>query len=321
MTDKQWFFIGTRDGVRAALEREFGSAPGPAEQATEVDGTVVIDAVAGLPATADLFGGHAFGGVLDLKRSRERRSRVAVVVDQGDDIGPQLARFCLADAVLVWDPLNAALDCSELEAGRARAGGRPSVDELLARLEQKVTTEGGRESTVQRLLRFESQNPALQTLQDPDTGLFDGPYATWKLDEEWKRSQRFHQPLSLVLLDIGDTVSEMAEPDRRVVLADAASVFLNECRDIDVLSRFTPSTFLFLLPGTGADGATILAQRMIDQLQERLPPAVKPQLAAGVATAPHAQIPHRKAFLAVAEACLERAREAPGGGQVETTWQ
>ncbi|MFB3051954.1 MAG: hypothetical protein ACE1Z0_08210, partial [Acidimicrobiia bacterium] len=111
----------------------------------------------------------------------------------------------------------------------------------------------------------------LRQLQDSETWLFDGPYATWKLDEEWRRSNRFHEPLSLVLLDVGVGLLELPDADRRAVLVDAASVFLNECRDIDILARFSPTTFLFLLPGTGTDGADILAQRTIASLQERLP--------------------------------------------------
>ncbi|MCR9244055.1 MAG: GGDEF domain-containing protein [bacterium] len=323
MTTETWFWIGGRQAVAAALTKLFGGPPAGSDAGAVAPGDLlVVDAcAAGAELPADLpGGGHAFGAVRALK---QQGLRVAVVVNEDDALGVQLARFCLADAVLPFDVAAGAVDGGELDAGRARAAGgkRPSVDALLQRLEQEFAQSVGRESAVARLLRFESENPALQTLQDPDTGLFDGPYATWKLDEEWKRSKRFHQPLSLVLLDLGDGIGGLGEADRKAVLADAASVFLNECRDIDVLSRFTPSTFLFLLPGTGLDGAEILAQRMIEGLRQRLPAGMVGGLAAGIATAPHTEIPDRKAFLTVAEACLQRARSAGGGGQVATTWQ
>jgi GGDEF domain-containing protein len=104
------------------------------------------------------------------------------------------------------------------------------------------------------------------------------------------------------------------------VLAEAAGVFLNECRDIDVLARFQPTVFLFLLPGTGPDGATVLANRILAALRERFSagPSVAP--VAGLCSVPSADVPDRRAFLAVAEACLARAA-ATGPGTVSATWQ
>lgn len=316
-TSRTWTWIGARDEVRDALARALG---GPPASDLAAGSLVVVDALAGPPATAALPGGHAFAGVRGLKAESDRQ--VAVVVDAGDEVGPQLARFCLADAVLRWHADTSSVDVGELGGnGPVAAVRRASVDEMLQRLESDFAASPGRESTVERLLRFESENPVLQSLQDPETGLFNGPYATWKLDEEWKRAIRFHEPLSLVLLDIGEGLPRMAEDRRRAVLVDAASVFLNECRDIDVLARFTPTTFLFLLPGTGTDGAEILAQRMLADLKARLPGDEGLHFAAGVVTAPSSHIPDRRGFLLLAEACLRRAQSSPGGGQVATTWQ
>lgn len=310
--------MGAREDVRTGLERLLG---GPAtadafESATAAD-VVVVDAMAGPPATAALAGRHVFSAVRWLK---ELGRQVYVVVDADDRLGPELARFCLANGVLTWHAADDSIDGTELGES-AGAAQRPSVDALLQRIERDLAASGDAESTVQRLLRFEREHSPLQRLQDPETGLFDGPFAATKIDEEWKRAIRFHQPLSLVLLDLGARFQALAEADRRACLAEAASVFLNECRDIDVLSRFSPSTFLFLLPGTGSDGAEILARRMLGSLQERLPVATGLEPAAGVATVPSSHIPDRKAFLLVAEACLRRAQSVGGGGQVATTWQ
>ncbi|MCA8953725.1 MAG: GGDEF domain-containing protein [Planctomycetes bacterium] len=324
---RRWRWVGSRDAVQAALAAELGGPPIPFSDGADPNDAdvdlVIVDALAGPPATASLPGGHVFAGVRALKRTPGLR--VFVVVDDEDELGPQLARFCLADGVLRFFPDTGTLDLAELDGtDRAAQTKRPSVDALLGRIERDFAASS-QESTVARLLRFESENRVLQSLQDPETGLFDGPYATWKLDEEWKRARRFHQPLSLVLLDLGEGLDALASADRAAVLVDAASVFLNECRDIDVLARFSPTTFLFLLPGTGTDGAEILAQRMLQDLEARLPANAGLELAAGVATAPSSHIPDRKAFLLVAEACLRRAREvarnSPGASRVATTWQ
>ncbi|MCA8975551.1 MAG: GGDEF domain-containing protein [Planctomycetes bacterium] len=315
---KRWFWVGARDDVRAGLEQLLDCAASEASlAAATADDLVIVDALAGPPVTAALGGRHAFAGVRWLKAEGRQ---VYVVVDAEDEIGAQLARFCLANGSLRWHAASRSIDGSELLESRGTAP-RPSVDDLLRRVERDLADSGDTESTLQRLLRFERERSPLERLQDPETGLFDGPFAACKIDEEWKRAIRFHQPLSLVLLDLGTAFDSLAGPDRQAALAEAASVFLNECRDIDVLSRFSPSTFLFLLPGTGSDGAEILARRMLAALQQRLPEGFGLQPAAGIATVPSSQIADRKGFLLVADACLQRARAAGGAGQVATTWQ
>src|SRR5690606_15043981 len=109
--------------------------------------------------------------------------RVFVVVDDDDPVGVQLARFCLADGALTFDAASGVLDGKELLAGRP-ARTRPSVDQLLQKVEADLAASGGGESTLQRLLRFEGDVSLLTRLQDQETGLLDGPYATLKLDEE-----------------------------------------------------------------------------------------------------------------------------------------
>lgn len=317
MTVGRWFWIGSRVAVRAAVADALGAEPSLEGVALAAAGDlVVVDALA---ATADLAGapaGHAFGAVRALK---ERRGvAVHVVVDAGDAVGAQLARFCLADGVLVWHVADGRLDATGLQ----RAGGgqrRPAVDQLLERLQPRLTGAQG-ESSLQRLLRFEREDTLLHRLQDAETGLFDGPYAALKLDEEWKRAHRFHQPLALLLLELGPAIAALPGDARRLVLAEAAGVFLNECRDIDVLARFAPTVFLLLLPGTGPDGAEVLARRILAALQQRFADRPDVQPACGLANVPSSEIPDRKAFLAVAEACLQRALAAGAGG-LATTWQ
>jgi GGDEF domain-containing protein len=317
----RWFWVGSRADVAARLTEALGGPPLAGSAMAAADGDlVVVDALASGRDCAGLPGGHPFSAVRGLK---ERRGvAVYVVVPSDDRIGVQLARFCLADGVLRWNAGSAALDIDELEAGRSRGDRkRPSIDALLARVQGAVAASGRGESTVERLLRFEREDSLLVRLQDPETGLFDGPYATLKLDEEWKRARRFHQPLSLLLIDLGHALTEQPEAARKGVLADAAGVFLNECRDIDVLARFSSTTFLFLLPGTGSEGAEVLARRMLASLRERLAAVKGLAPACGLSSVPSSLIADRKAFLLVAEACLQRAQAGGGDGGLCTTWQ
>lgn len=314
----RWFWVGSRAEVLAAAQRLLGRAPSDVPLCEVGRGDIVlVDARAG-DAASVLPHGHVFSGVRVLKA--KKGVRVYVVVDHDDPVGAQLARFCLADGSLIYDVDQGSLDGAGLLAGRVERQ-RPSVDQLLQRIEGELAARGGGESTLQRLLRFESDVSLLTRLQDPETGLLDGPYATLKLDEEWKRAIRFHQPLSLLLLDVGRGLEDAGADERRAALAEVAGVFLNECRDIDVLARFAPTVFLFLLPGTGPDGAEVLARRMLTSLRARPLSGVNLAPTCGIAAVPSSDIPDRKAFLVMAEACLRRAQAGAGDGGLCATWQ
>jgi len=315
LTDtKRWFWVGSRPEVGEALAEVFGGPPVDGAFDVAAGDTVVVDPKAERAQQQLLPGGHAYSGVRALKQ--ERGVAVYVLVDDGDAIGVQLARFALADGVLTHRA-DGSICTDELRTG-GRTPRRPSVDDLLERLQGEAGA-GGQESSLQRLMRFEREDTLLTQLQDPETGLFNGHYATLKLDEEWKRAHRFHQPLSLLLLDLGFGPG-LSDIDRRAALAEAAGVFLNECRDIDVLARFSPEVFLFLLPGTGAEGAKVLSERIVASLRERLQALVSARPAGGLASVPSGDISDRKRFVAVAEACLERA-SGDGAGGVCTSWQ
>ncbi len=316
-TNKRWFWVGSRSVVRDALVAQFAGPPVAAPLATATAGDIIIlDALATAAECGELPTGHVFGAVRALKE--QKGLAVYVVVAATDRVGVQLARFVLADGVLVWHAEQNRLDVAELQHTGA-APRRVPVDELLAKLEPKLGSGSG-ETSLQRLLRFEREDSLASRLQDAETGLFDGPYATLKLDEEWKRAHRFHQPLSLLLIDLGPGVTDLAPADRQLAFAEAAGVFLNECRDIDVLARFAPTVFLLLLPGTGADGAEVLARRILTALGQRFRGRGDVRPAAGVCSVPSSEVPDRRAFLAIAEACLAKAR-ARGPGVVSTTWQ
>jgi GGDEF domain-containing protein len=241
-------------------------------------------------------------------------ARVYVLVLAGDAISPEIARFCLADGAVEVKGDRLVPDPRELVA-HPSPRKRVSIDALLEKIERQIEGDAGRQaSALRKLLRAAPSGSLLEQLTDPETGLFDGPYAGLKIDEEFKRAIRFHQPLSLVLLDIGPVGGLPADSaSRRTVLAEVAGVFLNECRDIDVLARFTESIFLFLLPGTGVPGATAVTRRMLATLRERrFAAGVRLEPYAGLASVPAAGVTNREGFLVRAEACLLLAKDGAG---------
>jgi GGDEF domain-containing protein len=322
MSEGRIFHVGSDPRVRAALATAWHQPVLPTVAALRAGDVVVIEASGAFAGRTDVPGGNAFSACRAFKE--QPGVRVFVVVGNDDPYGDGLARFALADAVLPWDPSRGQLDLEHASPGpRTPPAVLRKVDDLLARIESGMADHGEKASSaLHQLLRLEREDTLLTRLQDPETGLFDGPYASLKLDEEFRRAKRFHLPLSLLLLDLGADAVPAAGPERRAVLAEAAAVFLNESRDIDVLARFTATTFLFLLPATPPDGAAALGRRMLTALrQRRLGGDIHLQPSAGLASMPHAAIRDRKGLLAVAEACLIKARAGGGDGGLCVSWE
>lgn len=256
-----------------------------------------------------LPGGNAFSACRALKE--DPRVRVLLALRADDPYGPELARSCLADGCLLVEADGMVRLDEQAQARIHPPFRRPPVDAVLQRLEAELASDAGRQrSVLQRMLSRSTHSWFLQHLADPETGLLGAEYAAFKLDEECKRAQRMHQPLSIALLSIGGDDVLSSDPEaRRQLLVELSGVLLNECRDVDHVARFTPTCFLLMLPGTGADGARILLQRLLAELgQPRPDAALDPR--AGLATIPAVGIQNRRQLLARAEACLCLAQSA-----------
>lgn len=88
------------------------------------------------------------------------------------------------------------------------------------------------------------------------------------LTQEWLRSQRTAAPLALLLVDIQDFTAYNAQWGDEAgdsclkALADALRSVLR--RPTDLLGRWAGGQFVILLPETGADGASTVAQRILN---------------------------------------------------------
>lgn len=86
------------------------------------------------------------------------------------------------------------------------------------------------------------------------------------LEKEWRRAARSGQPLSLILLDVdhfkkfNDTYGHLTGDDCLRAIAGAAQICLR--RPDDVVARYGGEELAVLLPGTSADGAEEVAQRL-----------------------------------------------------------
>jgi GGDEF domain-containing protein len=150
----------------------------------------------------------------------------------------------------------------------------------------------------------------IASLIDSETGLFDYAFLNYKLDEEFKRARRFDHPLACVMLGFEGRA-------REGTLRELAGIFLESSRDTDVLGRFDENTFLFLLPNTGPDGASIMAERVSELAEERgLSDLVGDPIQISVGTTyPHPKSSAQRAYVArdgVEAHALGRRRRSPG---------
>jgi diguanylate cyclase (GGDEF)-like protein len=230
------------------------------------------------------------------------RCRTYVVVEHDNRLAEPIARFCGATGVL-----NRPLVPTRLREALAPTSTPPAA---LPR-EHRGALE---ETTLfpEKLLAGLAGEPGqslVSALTDPDTGLFNFAFLEFKLDEEFKRARRFGDPLACVMLGFEGQVEEQ-------VLRELAGIFLEASRDTDILGRFDESSFLFLLPNTGPDGATVMARRVGDLAQKRgLVDLVGDPLSisVGIASAPAGDVKRREDLFSKSRKAFLSAREVGGG--------
>lgn len=229
--------------------------------------------------------------------------RTFLVAEHDNHSGDAVARFCGATGVL-HAPLSTSRLAKALDQGAGPRPPLPSDGRGGAGSELELP-----EQLLVSIANGERDSGLVAALTDPETSLFNYAFLNFKLDEEFKRAQRWNEPLSCVMLGFDGQCA----PD---VLRQLAGIILDSSRDTDVLGRFDESSFLFLLPRTGPDGAEVMALRVGRTAQELgLSDLIGDPLviSVGIACAPHPEIQRREDLYSRArEAFLEASRD--GGG-------
>jgi len=121
-------------------------------------------------------------------------------------------------------------------------------------------------------------------ITDPLTGLFNYRYFYQRLGSEFARSQRYHHPLSIILIDLDDfkKINDQCghlQGDR--VLREAALAIRQNIRrydepliirgaELDIVSRYGGEEFIIIQPDTPLEGALVCAERLRTMLETRI---------------------------------------------------
>lgn len=189
--------------------------------------------------------------------------------------------------------------------------GKPfDARELLARVAKMVAIKRMHDEVSAAKERLERL-----AICDELTGLYNYRYLQSRLTEEFKRSERYREPLSCAMVDIDRFKSFNDRFGHDVgdrVLAEVAARLRGTVREVDVVARYGGEEFLLVLPSTHLAGALTVAERVWramsgedvrwDGGSERLTVSI------GVALYPSRGVASRDALLKAADKALYRAK-------------
>ncbi len=133
-----------------------------------------------------------------------------------------------------------------------------SFSELLARVRV-----GSRVVHYQQHLEYQTQVDSL-------TGLFNRRAFEKKIHEEFERSKRYHNPLSLLILDIDNfkTINDTyGHHGGDAALVKISETFREKTRQSDFPSRYGGEEFVLVLPETDQENALLVASKIHDAIR------------------------------------------------------
>ncbi len=146
---------------------------------------------------------------------------------------------------------------------------------LLSAESPKVNAFGDREERVLSILAASTamalvnadlhQRMEKLTVIDELTGVFNYRYFRSRLEDERKRSVRYDQPLSLLMVDIDwfkHLNDQYGHEMGNAALRGLVEVIQSCIRDVDILARYGGEEFIIILPQTGIEEAHTIGERI-----------------------------------------------------------
>jgi two-component system cell cycle response regulator len=205
-----------------------------------------------------------------------------------------------------------------LDAGAEDALGKPcDPRELVARVASLLRTRRIVDDAQQGRSDLEES-----ATHDPLTGLYNQRYLTTRLDEEFRRAQRYQEPLSLLKIDLDGFEQVNGRFGRGAgdrLLATCARSIVATCREVDIVTRAGGDEFVVLLPNTHFSGSMTIAERLWNELRRASVDAgagaARCEASLGVACFPGREVGKPTDLLRFADGALRRAK-AEGRGRI-----
>lgn len=218
--------------------------------------------------------------------ARERPLIIALVSEEERAAG-------LAALRLGAEVVRTPVDAEELMARMARCiQDRDCLDALLARV-----------ASLERL-----------SITDGLTQVHNHRYFQDRLREEFRRAQRYDDPLSLILIDLdhfkafNDTHGHQVGD---IVLRDVAAALQRSVRETDLLARYGGEEFAILLPRTPLAGALTVAERVwreVGTLRTGPQRTLDVTASVGVSSFPHHAVTSPEQLVLTADQALYRSK-------------
>ena len=190
--------------------------------------------------------------------------------------------------------------------------------ELLARVEAMLRIKKLHDHVTRARSKLEQLS-----VHDELTGLYNYRYLQTRLAEEFKRAERYHDPLACVLIDIDSLGAHNEVGGRSLgdnVVRGVADVVRRCVREVDVVARYGGDEFLLVLPSTHFAGSVTVAERIWREVTERPffgdrsgPSRVT--LSVGVALYPSRDVRAKDALIRAADSALHQAKR-DGGNRI-----
>jgi two-component system cell cycle response regulator len=146
--------------------------------------------------------------------------------------------------------------------------GKPFEEaELLARVQSMLRIKRLHEHIVAQKARFERMS-----VHDELTGLYNFRFLHTRLNEEFKRAERYHEPFACVLIDIDQlrAVNEVGGRTAGDIAIRRVADGIRRCvREVDVVARYGGEEFLAVLPSTHFAGSVVVAERIWREISSR----------------------------------------------------
>jgi two-component system, cell cycle response regulator len=145
---------------------------------------------------------------------------------------------------------------------------KPFADaEILARAAAML-----RIKSLQDQLRSAKAQLEKLSVTDGLTGLYNHRHFEDRLAEEFRRAQRYSDPVSLLMLDLDHFKAvndRFGHPFGDLVLRTTAELLRTSLRDPDICSRYGGEEFAIILPKTHLQGALAVSERIVRAMRQK----------------------------------------------------